>query len=177
VPLCSVEYRPDDELHEHKLTVLYRKALRDTLLPHLHSTLQQAGVEATVIEGGAGETRRALPCKTGVGCLYRCCCQMTAVLMAGMVTFNMLLRSTGLPHDWASGVQLHTMYRATCIPCVMHPLAPPERPGRPSFLLGCMSCPQTLASKGQHTCPSSKLPHTTPSTPPYPVRHTSSSWG
>lgn len=42
-------------MHEHKLTVLYRKVLKDTLLPHLRSSLQQAGVEATVIEGGAGE--------------------------------------------------------------------------------------------------------------------------
>lgn len=75
-------------MHEHKLTVLYRKVLKDTLLPHLRSSLQQAGVEATVIEGGAGETRRAWPCKTGVGCLYGCRCQMTAVLMAGMVNFQ-----------------------------------------------------------------------------------------
>jgi hypothetical protein len=51
----SVEYRPAVEMHEHKLTVLYRKALRQQLMPHLHDKLQQAGVHATVIEGGAGK--------------------------------------------------------------------------------------------------------------------------
>lgn len=52
----SVEYRPAVEMHCHKLTVLYRKSLRAQLMPHLHSSLKQAGLSATVIEGGAGET-------------------------------------------------------------------------------------------------------------------------
>lgn len=51
----SVEYRPEIELHEHTLTVLYRKALREQVMPHLHHSPEQAGVQATVIEGGAGE--------------------------------------------------------------------------------------------------------------------------
>ena len=51
---CSVEFRPDVELHEHKLTVLYRRALREQVLPHLHASLAQAGLRATVIEGGSG---------------------------------------------------------------------------------------------------------------------------
>ena len=55
--LCtpSVEYRPDEEQHCHKLTVLYRKSLKEQLLPHLHSSLEAAGLQATVIEGGSGE--------------------------------------------------------------------------------------------------------------------------
>jgi hypothetical protein len=35
--------------------VLYRRALREQVLPHLNHSLEQAGVQATVIEGGAGE--------------------------------------------------------------------------------------------------------------------------
>lgn len=54
----SVEYRPPIEMHEHKLTVLYRKALRQQVMPHLHDSLQQAGVRAMVIEGGAGGLSR-----------------------------------------------------------------------------------------------------------------------
>lgn len=52
----NVEYRSRVELHEHKLTVLYRKALHDQVMPHLHNSLQQAGVQATVLEGGEGTT-------------------------------------------------------------------------------------------------------------------------
>lgn len=39
--------------------MLYRKALREQVLPHLHDKLQQAGVQATVIEGGAGKASAA----------------------------------------------------------------------------------------------------------------------
>lgn len=35
--------------------MLYRKALREQVMPHLHHSLEQAGVQATVIEGGTGE--------------------------------------------------------------------------------------------------------------------------
>jgi hypothetical protein len=68
-----VEYRPEIELHEHKLTVLYRKALQDQVMPHLHSSLKQAGVQATLIEGGAGAVMcHSASCIGGRRCDFWC---------------------------------------------------------------------------------------------------------
>jgi hypothetical protein len=50
-------YRDAVEMHEHKLTVLYRAELKQVLLPLLQQNLQQKGVQATVIEGNSCEWR------------------------------------------------------------------------------------------------------------------------
>uniref|UniRef100_A0A383V3B4 Sucrose phosphatase-like domain-containing protein n=1 Tax=Tetradesmus obliquus TaxID=3088 RepID=A0A383V3B4_TETOB len=49
----SVVYRDAAEMHEHKLTVLYKSELQQALLPLLRQQLQQAGLRATVIEGNS----------------------------------------------------------------------------------------------------------------------------
>lgn len=54
----SVVYREAVEMHEHKLTVLYLAVLRDQLLAKLHKALDEAGLQATVIEGGSANPWR-----------------------------------------------------------------------------------------------------------------------
>ncbi|KAF6261087.1 sucrose-6F-phosphate phosphohydrolase-domain-containing protein [Scenedesmus sp. NREL 46B-D3] len=49
----SVVYREAVEMHEHKLTVLYKADLQLQLLPLLQQRLQQAGLQAIVIEGNS----------------------------------------------------------------------------------------------------------------------------
>jgi hypothetical protein len=71
-------------MHEHKLTVLYRKALRQQLMPHLHDRLQTSGVQATVIEGGAGKTHVQICTYTCVCC--HCACSMGCTILMKALT-------------------------------------------------------------------------------------------
>lgn len=54
---CSVMYREPAEMHDHKLTIVYQDQLVDQLLPRLRQLLHEAGIQATVIEGGCAHGR------------------------------------------------------------------------------------------------------------------------
>lgn len=59
-PPRSIYLQRAVEQHEHKCTFLHRAHLRGALTERLAAGLEEAGVQATVIEGAAGAARRAV---------------------------------------------------------------------------------------------------------------------